>query len=97
VLRRVFGPKREEITDERGLHTEELHNLHTSPCIFIVIISKKMRCVGYAAQMMKIRYACKMVSKPQGNGHFRDLSINGRIILKFILEEQGVKVLIGLN
>jgi hypothetical protein len=40
VLRRIFGPKRDEVTGEwRKLHTEELHDLHSSPNIVQVIKS----------------------------------------------------------
>jgi hypothetical protein len=44
VLRRIFGPKRDEVTgDWRKVHTEELHNLYSSPSIIRVIKSRRMR------------------------------------------------------
>jgi hypothetical protein len=44
VLRRVFGPKRDEVTgDWRKLHNEELHNLDSSPNIIRMIKSRRMR------------------------------------------------------
>jgi hypothetical protein len=44
VLRRIFGPKRDEVTgDWRKLHNEELHNLHSSPDIIRMIKSRRMR------------------------------------------------------
>jgi hypothetical protein len=44
VLRRIFGPKRDEVTGEwRKLHNEELHNLHSSPDIIRQIKIKEMR------------------------------------------------------
>jgi hypothetical protein len=44
VLRRIFGPKRDEVTGEwRKLHTEELNDLHSSPNIVRVVKSKRMR------------------------------------------------------
>jgi hypothetical protein len=47
VLRRMFGPKRDEITGGlRKLHNEELHNLYSSPSIIRVIKSKWMRWAG---------------------------------------------------
>ena len=47
VLRRIFGPKRDEVKGEwRKLHNEELHNLYSSPNIVRVIKSRRMRWVG---------------------------------------------------
>jgi hypothetical protein len=47
MLRRIFGPKREEVAgDWRRLHNEELHNLYASPNIIRVIKCRRMRWVG---------------------------------------------------
>jgi hypothetical protein len=47
VLRRIYGPKREEVTREwRKLHKQELHNLYSSPNIIREIKSNKMGCEG---------------------------------------------------
>jgi hypothetical protein len=47
LLRRIFGPKRDEVTgDWRTLHNEELHNLYSSPSIIRVIKSRRMRWWG---------------------------------------------------
>jgi hypothetical protein len=44
VLRRIFGPKRDEVTgDWRKLHNEELHNLYSSPNTIRMIKLRKMR------------------------------------------------------
>jgi hypothetical protein len=44
ALRRIFGPKRNEVTGGwRKLHNEELHNLYTSPSIIRMIKSRRMR------------------------------------------------------
>jgi hypothetical protein len=52
VLRRIFGPKRDEVTgDRRKLHNEELHNLYSSPKIIRIIKSWRMRWAGYVARM----------------------------------------------
>jgi hypothetical protein len=47
VLRRIFGPKRDEVTgDWRKLHNEDLHNLYSSPSIIRMIKSRSMRWEG---------------------------------------------------
>ena len=52
VLKRVFGPRRDEVTGEwRKLHNEELHDLYCSPSIFWVIKSRRMRWAGHVARM----------------------------------------------
>jgi hypothetical protein len=50
VLRRIFGPKRDEVTGGwRKLHNEELHNFYSSPDIIRMIKSRKKRWVGLVA------------------------------------------------
>jgi hypothetical protein len=52
VLRRIFGPERDEVTGEwRKLHSEELHILYSSPNIIRQIKSRRMRWAGYVARM----------------------------------------------
>jgi hypothetical protein len=52
VLRRIFGPKRNEVAGEwRKLHSEELHILYSSPNIIRQIKSRRMRWVGHVARM----------------------------------------------
>jgi hypothetical protein len=50
VLRRIFGPKRDEVTGEwRKLHNEELHDLYSSPSIIRIIKARSMRWTGRVA------------------------------------------------
>jgi hypothetical protein len=51
VLRRIFGPKREENGSWRKLHNDELHSLYSSPNIVRVIESRRMRWARHVARM----------------------------------------------
>jgi hypothetical protein len=52
VLRRIFGPKRDEVTGEwRKLHNEELHNLYSSSNNIRQMKSSRMRWAGHVAHM----------------------------------------------
>jgi hypothetical protein len=68
VLRRIFGPKRNEVTVElRKLHNEELFDLYSSPNIFRVLKSRRMRWVGHVASMEERRGLYRiLVGKPEG-------------------------------
>jgi hypothetical protein len=51
VFRRIFGPKRDEVTGGwRKLHNEELHNLYSSPSLIRMIKSRRMRWAGHVAR-----------------------------------------------
>jgi hypothetical protein len=68
VLRRIFGPKRDEVTGEwRKLYNEELHDLYSSPSIIRIIKSRRMRWAGHVARMREKMYAYRLlVGKPEG-------------------------------
>jgi hypothetical protein len=68
VLRRIFGPKRDEVTaDWRKLHNEELHGLYRSPSIVRVIRARRMRWAGHVARMGEVRGAYNiLVGRPEG-------------------------------
>jgi hypothetical protein len=52
VLRRIFGPKRDEVTGGwRKLHNEELHNLYSSPSIIRIIKLRRKRLIEHVARM----------------------------------------------
>jgi hypothetical protein len=68
VLRRIFGPKRDEVTGEwRKLHSEELHILYSSSDIIRQVKSRRMRWAGHVARMREERKVYKvLVGKPEG-------------------------------
>jgi hypothetical protein len=68
VLRRIFGPKRDEVTGEwRRIHNEELNDLYSSPNIIRVIKSRRMRWAGRVACMDEGRGAYRiLVGRPEG-------------------------------
>jgi hypothetical protein len=62
VLRRIFGPKRDEVKGGwRKLHNEELHNLYSSPSIIIMIKLKRMRWAHHGPRMEKKRNAYRIL------------------------------------
>jgi hypothetical protein len=81
VLRRIFGPKRDEVIGGwRKLHNEELHGLYSSPSIFRVIKARMMRWVGHVARMGEVRGAYNfLVGKSKGRRPLGRPSIDGRI------------------
>jgi hypothetical protein len=86
VLRRVFGPKRDEVTAEwRKLHNEELNDRYSLPNIVRVVKSRKMRWAGHVARMGR-RELC--TGCWWGNlwerCHWGDPDVDGRIILRWI-------------
>jgi hypothetical protein len=68
ILRRIFGPQRDEVTGEwRKLHNEELHNLYSSPDIIRQIKSRRMRWARHVARMGEERKVYKvLVEKSEG-------------------------------
>jgi hypothetical protein len=91
VLRRIFGPKRDEETGGwRKLHNEELHNLYSSPSIIRMITSGTMKCAWHVARMggrgMLIGYWWESRKE---RDHWEDQDICGWTILKWILDSMG--------
>jgi hypothetical protein len=70
VLRRIFGPKGDEVTGEwRKLHGGELHNLYSSPDIIRQIKSRRMRWARHVARMGEGRNVYSvLVGKQEGKG-----------------------------
>ena len=80
VLRRIFGPKRDEVTGEwRKLHNEELDDLCSSPNIVRVTKPRRMRWAGHVVRMGGRGVYGVLVGKPEGNP-----GVDGRIILRWI-------------
>jgi hypothetical protein len=67
VLRRIFGPKRDEVTGEwRRLHNKELYSLYSSPNIIRVMKSRRLRWAGHVARMgERIGAYRALVGKPE--------------------------------
>jgi len=83
LLRRIFGPRRDEVTGEwRRLHYEELNDLCSSPNIVRVIKSRRMRWAGNVARIGR-EMGC--IGSWWGNrrerDHWGDLGVDGWIIL----------------
>jgi hypothetical protein len=68
VLRRIFGPKMDDVTEEESkLHSEEFHILYSSPNIIRQIKSRRMRWAGHVACMGEKRKMYRvLVGKPEG-------------------------------
>ena len=67
VLRRIFGPKRDENEEWRSLHNEELHSSYRSPNITRMIKSSRLRLAGHVARMEEGRSSVKILtSTPTG-------------------------------
>jgi hypothetical protein len=81
ALRRIFGPKRDEVTGEcRKLHSGELHNLYSSPDVIRQMKSRRMRWAGHVARMGEGRNVYRiLVGKPEGKDHLEDQCVDGRM------------------
>ena len=66
MLRRLFGPKRDEVTGEwKRLHNEELYALYSSPDIIPVVKSRRLKLAEHVARMGERRGAYRvLVGKP---------------------------------
>ena len=83
-MRRLFGPKGDEVTGKwRKLHNEELSDLYSLHNIVRVLKSRRMRWAGHVARMGEGRGVHRvLVGKPEGRNHWGDPDIDGRITLR---------------
>ena len=96
VSRRVFGPKRDEVTGEWRKLYEELNGLYSSSNVVRFIKSRRLRWAGHVACMGKGRGVYRvLVGKPEGRNHLGDLGVDGRILLRWIFSLWDVWVWTG--
>ena len=99
VLRRIFGPRRDEVTGEwRRLHNKEQNYLYSSPSIVRVIKSRRMRWAGHVARMDEER-GC--IGSSWGNqrerDHWGEVGVDGWIIVGRISRGSDVGIWTGLG
>ena len=83
VLRRIFGPKRDEVTGEwKRLHNKELYALYSSPNIIQVVKSKIIRWAGHVARMGERRGW----QDPMETDHLIGLGVDGKMILPWMCD-----------
>ena len=99
VLRRIFGPKRDEVMGEwRKIQNEELHDLYSSPNIVQVIKLRRMRWVRHMASMGESRGAYRVWwGNLREKDHFEDPGVDGRIILRWIFRKWDMGAWTGLS
>jgi hypothetical protein len=78
MLRRIFGPKRDEVMGEwKKLHNWELHNLYSSPDIIRQIKLRRTKCRAYGMHRRGKELYKVLVGKPEGRVHSKDQGIDG--------------------
>ena len=99
MVLRIFGPRRDEVTEEwRRLHNEELNGLYSSPNIVRVIKSRRMRWAGHVARMGEERGRIgSWWGKWRGRDRWGDLGVDEWIILGWISRRWVVGMGTGLG
>jgi hypothetical protein len=87
VMRRIFGPKRDEVTGEwRRLHNKELYALYPSPNIIRAIKSRRLRGAGHVVRMEERFIQNFSGGNLKEGDNLEDPGVDGRIILKWIFD-----------
>jgi hypothetical protein len=88
-LRRIFGPKKDEVTGEwRKVHNEELNDLYSLPNIIRVIKSRRMRWAGHVTRMGERSALYRvLVRKPEGKRPWGDAVVDGKIVLRWLFRK----------
>ena len=99
VLKRIFGPRRDQVTEEwRRLHNEDLNDLYASPNIVLVIKSRRTGWAGHVARMGEVRRCIGSWWENRREGdHWGDLGLDGWIILGWISRRWNVGIWTGLG
>jgi len=92
VLRKIFEPKRDEVTGKwRRLHNEELNDLYSSPNSVRVITSRKMRWAGHVAHMGERRGVYRVLErKPEEQRALRSVRRRWEDNIKMDLQDVGL-------
>jgi len=98
VLRRIIGPKRDEVKGEwRKLHNEELNDLYSSPNFIGVIKSRKMKWSGRIERIGRGKVRARLWwGNLTERDHLENPGVDGRIILRWIFRKRDVGACFGL-